>query len=218
MRLAVIVLSALALAGAARAEIFDRTVAVVGERAVLAGEVDAQLRLEAMFGDREVDPSAEARGRALDRLIEQRLLESDIALTNFAPVSPERRAEAQAALRAQRFGGRTFSEALAYYGLAEAQAMDFLERQLQFANFIDFRFRTGLDVPEEEIERRYRRLYDDVPGGPPLADIRERLRQELIDETAERALDSRVRQLRAETRIVLLQPVDPSAAQPEAGP
>lgn len=203
----------LALAAAlGPAEVFDRTVAIVGDRAVLAGEVDVQLRLEAMFGDREIDDSPEARQRALERLIEQRLLEADIALTNFAPVSAERLAEAEAELRGQRFGGRGFSQALEHYGLREEQALEFLEKQLQFANFIEFRFRTGLDVTDEEIEARYARLYDDVPGAPPLADVRDRLRRDLINETAERALDSRVRELRAETRVVRLDPIGREAS------
>lgn len=215
-RAATAALALLAVTSATSAELFDRTVAIVGERAVLASEVDAQLRLEAMFDERELDLSDEAHREALDRLIEQRLLESDIALTNFAPLAPARLAAAQAQLRRQTFAGRSFQEALTAYDLEERQALGFLERQLRFANFIQFRFRTGLTVPDEAIQARYRRVFDGVPGAPPLEEARDRLRRNLIDEAAEQALDSRIRQLRAETRVVLLDRLAESATEEPA--
>lgn len=205
----------LSLASAAPAQLLDRTVAVVGSRPITATEVELQMRLQALFNEVPLDLSDKARATALERLVEQRLVETDMSLAGLPPVEAREADGAFAQLRQNRFGGLSFDEALDRYGLKERDAREFLLRQLRFARYVQFRFRAGLQADEESIRQAYDRRFAGVIPAPALDDVRDELREQVLNQKAERMLDERVRQLRAETRVAYLDPIEP---EPEAVP
>ena len=196
-------------------QLLDRTVAVVGSTPITATEVDLQMRLQALFNDAPLDLAEQARQGALSRLVEQRLVETDMRLAGLPPVEDDELGDAFAQLRRSRFGGLGFDEALERYGVKERDAREFLRKQLRFARYVQFRFRAGLQADEEAIETAYRERFGDVSSAPPLDEVRESLRAQVLDQLAESMLDERVRQLRAETRVAYLDPIEPDT---EAGP
>ena len=201
---AVALLSCAALSGS---ELLDRTVAVVGREAVTESEVQLQMRLEAMFNGAEPTegtPSAEERTTALNRLIDRRLIEADMRLAGFQGPTEEELSEAVETLKQSRFRGRSFALALEDYGISEKDALEFYGRQLVIQGYIDFRFRTGLDIDEDEVKAAHRRLYRDLDEPPSLDEVREELAKRLLEEKIERLIDARIKQLRAESRIRLL--------------
>ena len=200
------------LSATAPGQLLDRTIAVVGSLPVTATEVELQLRLQALFNDALLDLSVESSKEALDRLIEQRLIETDMQLAGVPPVEDRELDEAFDQLRGAQFGGLTFDRALARYGVGEPDVREFLRKQLRFARYVQFRFRAGLQADEEEIEQAYDLRFRNVESAPPLDDVREELAQTVLDQQAERMLDERIRELRAETRVAFLDPIEREAA------
>lgn len=193
----------------------DRTVAVVGSTPITATEVDLQMRLQALFNAAPLDSSDQARQEALSRLVEQRLVETDMTLAGLPPVEDAELDEAFAQLRRTSFGAFGFDEALDRYGVKQRDAREFLRKQLRFARYVQFRFRAGLQADEDAIQRAYAERFAGASPAPALDEVRESLRQQVLDRQAERMLDERVRQLRAETRVAYLDPIGPVS---EAGP
>ena len=208
MRLSIPLL-ALLLALVGRAEILDRTVAVVGTEAIMASQVEMQIRLQAMFNGAEPDLSEAAMKQALERLVEQRLVETDMTLAGLKNVEGRELEAAFAELRGTRFGGRTFEQALEHYGVKERDVRMFLRRQLQFTHYVEFRFRAGLQVNDEALTAAYKQRFGGAQDAPPLATVREELREQVLAQRTETMLDERVRQLRSETRIAFLDPIAP---------
>lgn len=200
---------------AAPAQILDRTVAVVGASPITASEIELQMRLQALFGETSLDLSDEARTAALNRLVEQRLIESDMALAGLPPVEERELGQALDRLRQTRFAGLALDEALGRYGAKERDVREFLRKQLRFSRYVQFRFRAGLRADEAAVTAAYRRRYAGAADAPPLEAVRDELHAQALDEQAERMLDDRVRELRAETNIVYLDPLQP---EPEAAP
>jgi hypothetical protein len=193
-----------------RAEILDRTVAVVGTEAIMASEVEMQIRLQAMFNGAEPDLSEAARKQALERLVEQRLVQTDMTLAGLQSVEGRELETAFSELRQGRFGEMGLEQALERYGVKERDVRTFLRRQLQFTHYVDFRFRAGLQVDDESLAAEYKRRFASSQNRPPFESMRDELREQLLAERTETMLDERVRQLRSETRIAFLDPIAPA--------
>jgi hypothetical protein len=152
----------LAFAAAAGAEVMDRVAAAVGNYAITESEVRRQLALEALIEQRAPgDPvNAGQRRAALDRLIDRELVRREIEVANF-PAAEEAAALAEFTdLQRQSFwNGLSFSSALKAYGLEDQDLQEFLRDKNNFLGFVDFRFKTGLQVPSEDIEVYYRKVY-----------------------------------------------------------
>lgn len=207
-----------ALGAALGAEILDRTVAIVGDDSILASEVEAQVRLEAMFSDQPIDPSEQAREAALERLIDQRLIQSQIDLSGFQAEEDEELDRQIQELAAQTFAGMPFAEALKHYGVRAEQAQDFLRRQLRFADYVGFRFRSGLEASPEAVRNEYRRRFGNRENPPPFEAIEDELAENVRIRAAESALENRIRALRVSTRIVRLPLLQAGTKEPEEGP
>lgn len=184
----------LTLAAAAGAEVMDRVAAAVGNYAITESEVRRQLALEALIGLRPPGDAVDAAQRraALDRLIDRELVQSEIEVANF-PATEEATVLAEFAdLQRQTFwNGLSFSSALHAYGLKEEDVQEFLREKNSFLDFVDFRFKTGLQVPAEEIEAYYNNVYRAEfrranNAEPPLLDevanqIAEIVREQLVE-------------------------------------
>lgn len=215
----ILALAVVACASTLTAQLIDRSVAIVDEGSITESEVTAQLRLEALANATEVVDSPEQREQVLDRLIDQRLIASDIGLTGLPPMSSEELADLLAQLQTQSFGDFSFEAALQEYGITETQALDFFARQVEFSRYVEFRFRTGQTVSDEELQQAYRSKYGRTPNrdAPSLAVAAPQLRNEVLDARVERLLEQHVLQLRADHRVVRLERIDRSAITQSGG-
>src|SRR5205809_5328020 len=74
----------------ARAEIVDRMVAVVNKQIILQSELDQATRVEFLLQGRPLDQLTDAEmGKVLERLIDQDLLQQQIAQAAIRDPSPE---------------------------------------------------------------------------------------------------------------------------------
>lgn len=207
--LRIAVICCFAVASLSSTEVFDRVVAVVGRNAITASDVNQRLRLESFINQQEIDDSAENRRRVLERLIEVSLISQEMKMISFLEATEEDVEREMRDVRKQEFpGGLSFEEALDAYGLKEEDVRDFLRRQINVLRFIDFRFRTGLQVTEIEIREYYedfyapevRRLESREPE--PLDEIRPQLREIVVRKKVNAAMDDWLKRLRATTRVV----------------
>jgi hypothetical protein len=160
-RLLATVFAALLIAPAF-SEIIDRVVAVVGNDAITESQVKRQLALQALIDGRLPAENANPneRRQAINRLIERQLVRREMAVANFPAEGETQVAPEIEQLRAQRFwNGLDFTAALRAYRIEESDVHDFLREKNSVLDFIDFRFKTGLQISNEEIENYYRRVY-----------------------------------------------------------
>jgi hypothetical protein len=212
------------LAAAVQADIIDRVVAVVGQQAITASEVELQLRLEAMFNREELDITAERRRQAMQRLIALRLIQNEAIMAGFLRISE---ADVQRNLQQSKtelyLNGIGFEQALKLYDLREQDVMDFWRQVIGYERFKDFRFKTGLEVSREEVAAYYERHvvpeFQAKGNGtpPPLDEIYEKVEQAVIEEFANAQLDEWFKETRPETRIVILEERS-QATREEAAP
>ena len=200
----------------AAAEIIDKVAAVVGKGVVTASEVEEQLRLEALFNRDPIDLSKEKRRDALARLIDRRLVEQEIAAKNFSPATVDDVAQEWAALerRAAR-NGAAFKRELKSHGLTKEDVEQFLVRQANVERFVDFRFKTGLDVSAQAVEAYYKESFLPEIGrlqaeAPALEEVRDKITAVLMEERAESMLDVWLKETRARTRVVIMEDSPPS--------
>ncbi len=212
-RCSFLALAVAASAAALTAELIDRTVAIVDDSAITESEVVSQLRLEALANSVEIVDAPNERERVLDRLIDQRLIAADIGLTGLPPMSSDERDSLLAQLQTQSFGELSFEAALQKYGVTEAEAVEFFARQVEFSRYVEFRFRTGQTVSDEELQEAYRTKYGRTPNrdAPSFELAAAQLRNEVLNTRVERLLEQHIMQMRADHRVVRLQRIDRSA-------
>jgi hypothetical protein len=111
-------------------------------------------------------------------------------------------------LRAQRFWkGLDFTAALQAYGISESDVHDFLEEKNSVLGFIDFRFKTGLQISNEEIEDYYhlpefQRANSSPP--PTLEDVSGQIEEILREREIEPKVDEWLNELRLRYRVAVL--------------
>ena len=193
------------------AEIIDKVVAVVGEGVITASGVEEQLRLEALFNRNPVDLSKEKRRDALTRLIDRRLVEHEIAAKNFPPATVDDVAKELAVLeRRITRNGAVFKQELESHRLTTKDVEQFLVRQANFERFVDFRFKTGMQVSPEAVRAYYeesfvpevRRLQAEAPS---LEEVYDEMAALMMDEHATSMLDVWLKETRARTRVLIME-------------
>lgn len=202
------VLAAFSFVVAPGQQIIDRTVAVVGARAITASEVEEQIALEELDVDGQPDRSPERYREVVQRLVRLRLVRREIELTGFAGATDKQVAQQMENLRSEFGGAAQLRQALANHSLNEAVLEDFLRRQLDFSLFVDFRFRTGLVIPPEEVAAYYtsdyRRSLPASTTPPPLDQVYEHLESELVERRVDPLLNDWINRMRSQTRITIV--------------
>jgi len=133
-------------------EIIDRIVVTVGNRVVTQTEIMREIRITAFLNGEKPDFSAEARRKAADRLIEQKLMRNEIELSRY-PAPPE--SEAEQLLASIRKNHPNFERELKEYNIAEEDLKNHLLWQITVLRFIELRFKPGTRVSEEEIRQEF---------------------------------------------------------------
>jgi hypothetical protein len=215
----------LAMLAPAQGDIIDRVVAVVGQQAITASEVELQLRLEAMFNREPLDITAEKRRLALQRLIAVRVIQSEAIMAGFlrtGEAEVQRRLEQSK--QEQYLNSLGFEQALKFHDLREQDVMDFWRQVIGYERFKDFRFKTGLEVSPEEVSTYYERHI--VPelraagntSPPPLDEIYDRVEQAVIEERANALLEEWLKETRPQTRILILEELPQATQQGPVAP
>ena len=181
-------------AAAARGEIIDRVVAVVGRKVITWSEVQREARLEAYWNGQP--PPAPLRARdpqfrdVLERLIQQLLIMHEMEQSNFPPAD-----EAQAKKRLEALGPVSASPAA--YGLKQQDLTDYGKRLATTARFLELRFNSPDLRSKPGVARGPQQALDEVRG---------KIEQTLKEE---RDIDERLKDLRSRLGVRVLEPEQP---------
>ena len=154
MRLATALLVLLPLV--AGAEVLDRAAVRVGIQVITESALRRSLRMEAYFQNREPDLSPDARRKAAERLIDQKLVRREFELTRYAaPTMTEARDEMERMRKARNLDEEAFERELARYGFTIDDLRNEILYRMSLLRFVEFRFSPGVQVSDEEVSVAY---------------------------------------------------------------
>jgi hypothetical protein len=210
------------------AVVLDRVVAVVNNQAILASDVDDEMRLAVL------DPGRAGLGvltpqRALEQLISRALIQQQIRQEDVQAAEPsqdevdarlkEIRREVPACVHLNCATEQGWAAFLATHGLTPQRVEAYLRYRVQILRFIEQRFRQGIRITPEEIEKYYREtlLPQYAPGEeiPPLDTVAQRIQEILLERQVNVLFDDWLRNLRQQGDVEVL---DPSLEAPETAP
>src|SRR5579885_3367407 len=110
----------------AHADVVDRIVAAVNNRAIKESQIDRDIRLTDFLNGVPLDESAASKRKAADRLIDQTVIRTELAKGTYpAPSDAD------------------YQQALKTYGISEPELKAQIAFQLQVVKFVDLRFAKG---------------------------------------------------------------------------
>jgi peptidyl-prolyl cis-trans isomerase SurA len=210
---------AAACAQSASPVVLDRVVAVVNRQAILLSDLDADIELSA------IDPSEIGKGtptpqHALEELISRTLIQQQIRQEDLQSVSPsdaevkarieEIRTELPDCVRAHCSTDAGWKSFLAAHGLTERRVEVYIHNRQEILNFIEERFRQGIEITHAQIETYYRNtLLPQFPAGetpPPLDQVASRVQEILLQQQVNALFDTWLDNLRSQGDVEILDP------------
>jgi hypothetical protein len=183
------------------AEIIDRIAVTVEKRVITESEIWRQIRIAAFLNGEEPDFSSAAKRAMADRLVEQVLIRRDLEASSRVPPSTAIPATYQH-LRARFKTDEEYKQALAKYGISDEDVREALAWQAALLEFIDQRFRPGVQIPQSEIREYYDQQVAQNPGKlPPFEEAREEIEKILTAQRVDNALDRWLGQARTQARM-----------------
>jgi peptidyl-prolyl cis-trans isomerase SurA len=208
-----------------RTAVLDRVVADVDGQAILASDVDDEMRFSALLPG--VEPAADnTPQRALDRVIDrtlidqQRMLQPGVAVASQKDVGQAietMRKQISAATNTDCETDAGWKAYLAQHGFTPGEIQDRMKERLEILKFIDVRFGVVVQVSTADV----RNYYDQVltpelkQSTKPLPDFRTvapTIRQILRQGRVSSLIDEWLKSLRAEGHVKILDPAYAEAA------
>ena len=211
-------------ASPAQAVVLDRVVAVVNNQVILASDVDDEVRLAVL------DPGGAGvvltPQHALEQLISRALIQQQIHQEDTQSAEPtqaevdarlkEIRREVPACIHFNCASEQGWAAFLAAHGLTPKRVETYLRYRVQILRFIEQRFRQGIRITPEEIEKYYREtLLPQYATGetiPPLDEVAPRIQEILLERQVNVLFDDWLRNLRRQGNVEVL---DPALEAPE---
>ncbi len=202
---------------AEQTEVLDRVVAVVDEHAILASDVDEEMRFTALQSTAKTpadNTPQQALGRVIDRTLidEQRALQPGLAeisqkdvdrsiadLRNSIPACAKDKCKADAAWQA----------VLTAHGFTQAEIEQRIRERLAILRFIDLRFSVAVRVPNAAVQKYYDevlkpKLQANKATVPDVRTVAPRIREILREQQVDTMVDQWVKGLHTEEHVRVL--------------
>lgn len=202
---------------AERTAVLDRVVAVVGDQAILASDVDAEMRFAAFQPGAE--PAADnTPQRALNRVLDRTLIDEQRALQpGLAEIPPKQVAQQIAAMRKTipdcvhshcetEAGWQAF---IASHGFSQQEVEDRVHERLAILKFINLRFGVATRVPNSDARKYYDyvlkpQLDKEHAAVPEYTVVAARIREIIRQQQVSALLDQWLESLRNEDHVRIL--------------
>jgi hypothetical protein len=190
-----------------RAEIIDRVAVTVDKRVVTESEILRQIRITAFLNGQQPDSSPANKRTTADRLVEQILIRRELETTRYASEATTSTAEYEELVR--KFpSSEAYRQALARYGVTDAEIREALAWQATLLDFIETRFRPGIQIPASDLREYYDSQVALNPGKlPPFEQAKDDVEKILTQQRVDNALDRWLGQARLQSRIRYTQEV-----------
>jgi len=201
-------------------EVIDRIVATVNGHIILQSDWDDALRYEAFVDGRRLDqlPTAE-RKAALDRLIDQELLQEQMHSSDFRHASDQEISQRIQEIRKHYSGTETepgWQALLNGYGFTEEGLKQHIAVQMDLLRLVDARLRPNVSIDPGSIESYYNKellpqLRQSGEQEVPLAAASSKIRELLTQQKVNQLLITWLQNLRSGSEIH----TDPNALNPK---
>ena len=189
-------------------EIIDRVAVTVDRVVITESDLVTHIRVAAFLNGEPAEITPEAKRRAAEQMVEQVLVRREMELSRYPAPSPEDVGPLlENVLRQRGLDLAKLAEALAAYRITEQDLRESLLLQLTLLRFIEYRFRPGVAVSDDEIEAYYRNEFlpdweqrNDAPP-PALEDVRDDIEEVLIERHVDEALDQWLEQAKTQAKI-----------------
>jgi peptidyl-prolyl cis-trans isomerase SurA len=219
------VLACAALAAQSAPVLVDRVVAVVNNQPILLSDVRSEMRL-ASLEPRSKDEGEPTEQSALEDLISRALIRQQIREQDVqaAEPRPEQVKQRLAELRRELpecvhlhcstdAGWQAF---LREHGLTQVEVEHYLRMRMEVLAFIEDRFRQGIRIPQEDVEKYYREtLLPQYPKGEPapkLENVEPRIEEILLEQRVNELFEAWLENLRRQGDVEVLDPALKTAA------
>jgi hypothetical protein len=206
--------------------VLDRVVAVVNNQAILASDVDDEMRL-AVLDPAQAGLGALTPQRALEQLISRALIQQQIRQEDAQAIEPTQaevdarlsqiRKEVPACVHMNCTSEQGWKAFLAAHELSPERVQSYMRFRVQILRFIEERFRQGIRITPEEIASYYKEtlLPQYAPGEavPLLEEVSPRIQEILLQQQVNALFDGWLKNLRKQGDVEVL---DPSLETPQA--
>ncbi len=209
----------------------DRVVAVVNKQAILASDLDEEIRLSIL------DPNSAGGGaltpqRALDQLISRTLIEQQIRQEDMQAIEPSQqevndrieqiRRQLPACVHENCASDAGWKAFLSAHGLTQERVESYIRYRLEILSFIEQRFRQGIQITQQQIETYYHDtlLPQYAPGEavPPLDEVASRIQEILLEQQVNALFGTWLDNLRDQGDVEVLDPaLEPSETRTASG-
>jgi len=190
----------------ADAAIIDRIAVTLDSQVITESEIMLEIRLTALLNGEPVDATPQARKKAANRLIEQKLIRREVELGHYVQPSPGEEEPMLKQIQAQRFHGPDdYRKALEKYGVDEAQLRGHLLWQLTLLRFIEVRFPPSVEVTDEDMHQYFVQHLPELEkrAGKPVSieSVRNEIRDALTEQLVDKQLNDWLAEARGRTHI-----------------
>ncbi len=198
----------LLLAIVAHAEILDRIAVSVGQSVITESELVRQIRLIAVQNGQPPDLSKANMRVVAGKMVEQILIRKEIQANKYMALEDANAEPLMDGIRKRYPDAAAYQTALTGYGITEDELKKQLQWQITLLQFVDVRFRPGVQVADADIHEYYEKQF--IPewkkthsGAPPsFEDSRAEVENVITADVADHALDRWLGQTRTQTQIV----------------
>lgn len=207
--------------------VLDRVVAVVNKHAILASDIDDEIRLSVLDPEL-VGQVALSPQRALEQIISRTLIEQQIRQEDMPAIEPspdevnarldEIRKQLPACVHQNCATDAGWKAFLAAHGLTPERVESYLRYRLEILSFIEQRFRQGIQISPQQIDSYYHDIllpeYAAGEAVPPLNQVAPRIQEILLEKQVNVLFDAWLTNLRAQGDVEVLDPsLEPAASQ-----
>lgn len=209
----------------ANAVVLDHVVAVVNRQAILASDVDDEIRLSVL------DPNLLGQGTlsrqgALEQLISRALIEQQIREQDMQSIEPSEdevearlgqiRKQLPACVRGNCATDAGWKAFLGAHGLTPERVQSYLRYRLEILSFIEERFRQGIQISQQQIDSYYHDIllpqYAPGESVPAPDEVAQRIQEILLEKQVNVLFDAWLTNLRAQGDVEVLDPSLETAA------
>jgi peptidyl-prolyl cis-trans isomerase SurA len=198
----------LVLAAGAKADLIDRIAVSVGNSVITTSDIDREIRVTAFLNGAAPNFTSEVKRATADRMVEQKLIRRELETSRYPVPDASEIAPALAELRKKYTSDEDWARALQQYGITENDVKKELLWQRTLLEFIEVRFRPGVQVTDKEIQDYFDKVVEPAaktahPGEPvALEDYRDQIERKLAGERVDHEVDTWLQEARKRTGIV----------------
>lgn len=182
-------------------EVIDRVAVSVENDVIPESEILRQMRLTALLNGEPVSITPEKKRETAERLVEQMLIRREIATTRYMADDPQASQPLYESLRKRFDGDAGYRAALDKYNVTDSEVRDALHWQATLLDFVQVRFRPGIQAAEDEIREYYDTEIATRANAPPFEKVKADVESLLTEQRVNAALDRWLGQARTQTRI-----------------